>query len=344
MHKIMGITLLAVLAMPAAGPVRAENVDRRFSLAGGKLTLVNLVGETRIEAGSGSSFEVEVAVRGRDAGPDIVRFVHEDGPNAHLFVQYPLQGEETIVYPALGRSSNSSFAAPRGTNWGDAGTGGGSFLRRGERHVRIRGHGRGLEVWADVTVRVPAGKKLEIRHGAGRISACNSQADLLLDSCVGSVEVEGTRGRISVDTGSGEVSARDTEGDLAIDTGSGSVTLVRCRGGRVSVDTGSGSVDAEGIEADDLQIDTGSGAVTVALTRMGKGSFVVDTGSGSIDFQVPPDASADIRADTGSGGITLDLAQAKLRRHGRDEVAVTLGDGEASVVLDAGSGSIHIAQ
>jgi DUF4097 and DUF4098 domain-containing protein YvlB len=84
--------------------------------------------------------------------------------------------------------------------------------------------------------------------------------------------------------------------------------------------------------------------VTVALTRMGKGSFVIDTGSGSIDLQVPPDASADIRADTGSGGISLDLAQAKLRRHGRDEVAVTLGAGEARVTLDAGSGSIHIAQ
>jgi hypothetical protein len=59
---------------------------------------------------------------------------------------------------------------------------------------------------------------------------------------------------------------------------------------------------------------------------------------------VPPGASADIRADTGSGGISLDLAQAKLRRHEEDEVAVTLGNGEASVTLDAGSGSIHIGQ
>ena len=77
---------------------------------------------------------------------------------------------------------------------------------------------------------------------------------------------------------------------------------------------------------------------------MGKGSFVVDTGSGSIDFQVPPDASADIRADTGSGGISLDLAKARIRRHERDEVAVTLGNGDASVTLDAGSGSIQITQ
>jgi hypothetical protein len=341
MKAITGLTLLALLG---AGSVRAEDMDRRFTLAGEKLLLVNLVGEIRVEAGTGTEFEIDVAVRGRDAGPNLVRFDQADGPDAHLFVQYPLKEARTLAYPELGRGSNSSFAAPRGTNWGDSGTGDGSIFHRGERQVRIRGRGRGLEAWADVTVRVPSGKKLEIRHGAGRITATNVQTDLLLDSCLGSVEVQGIRGRVSVDTGSGEVSARDTDGDLAIDTGSGSVTLAQCRGGRVSVDTGSGSVDAEGIEADDLQIDTGSGAVTVALTRMGKGSFVVDTGSGSIDFHVPPNASADIRADTGSGGISLDLAQAKLRRHDRDEVAVTLGDGDASVTLDAGSGSIHITQ
>jgi hypothetical protein len=341
MKAILGLALLALLG---AGSVRAEDVDRHFTIAGEKLSLVNLVGEIRVEAGTGSEFEIDAAVRGRDAGADLVRFDQADGSDAHLFVQYQLKKERTFVYPGLGHGSNSSFSAPRGTNWGDSGTGGGSILHRGERQVRIHSRGRGLEAWADVTVRVPSGKKLEVRHGAGRITATNVQADLLLNSCVGSIEVEGIRGQVSVDTGSGEVIARETDGDLSIDTGSGSVTLAHCRGGRVSVDTGSGSVEAEGIEADDLQIDTGSGAVAVALTRMGKGSFVIDTGSGSIDFRVPPDASAEIRADTGSGGISLDLAEARLRRQERDEVAVTLGDGGARVTLDAGSGSIHISQ
>lgn len=341
MKKIMGLTLLALLA---AGSARAENVDRSFTIAGEKLSIVNLVGEIRVEAGTGSGFEVGVAVRGRDAGPDVIRFDQQDGSDAHLLVQYPLKDEGTLVYPGLGRGSNSTFSPPRGTAWGESDTGERSILHRGGRQVRLRSGGRGLEVWADVTVRVPAGKKLEIRHGAGRITATNVQSDLLFDSCVGAVEVSGVRGEVSVDTGSGEVSARDTDGDLTIDTGSGAVTLAGCRGGHVRVDTGSGSVDAEGLEVDDLQIDTGSGSVAVALTRMGKGFFVVDTGSGSIDFRVPPGASADIRADTGSGGITLDLAQAKLRRHDDDEVAVTLGNGEASVTLDAGSGSIHITQ
>lgn len=341
MRTVIGLTLLALLG---AGSVRAESVDKRFSISGEKLLLVNLVGEIRVEAGTGPGFEIDVAVRGRDAKAELVRFDQAEGPNAHLFVQYQIEEERTFVYPGLGHGSNSSFAAPRGTSWGESGTGDHSFFHRANRQVRIRNRGRGLEAWADVTVRVPAGKKLEIRHGAGRIKATNVRSDLLLDSCVGAVEVEGIRGEVSVDTGSGEVSVRDTDGDLTIDTGSGSVTLERCRGGHVSVDTGSGSVDAEGIEVDDLQIDTGSGGVTVALTRMGKGSFVIDTGSGSIDFRLPPGASADIRADTGSGGISLDLAQAKLRRHEEDEVAVTLGNGEASVTLDAGSGSIHIAQ
>jgi hypothetical protein len=341
MKTVVAITLLALLGV---GEVRAEDVDRHFTIAGEKLSVVNLVGEVRLEAATGSDFEIDVAVRGRDAGPDLIRFDQADGSEAHLYIQYPLHKEGTFVYPELGHGSNSSFGAPRGTAWGEPATGARSILHRGNHQVRVRSYGRGLEAWADVTVRVPAGKKLEIRHGAGRITARGTQGSLLLDSCVGPIEVEGTRGGVSVDTGSGEVTVRETEGDLAIDTGSGSVNLVRCRGGHIGVDTGCGSVEAEGIAADDLQIDTGSGAVTVVLTKMGTGSFVIDTGSGSIDLQVPPDASADIRADTGSGGISLDLDHARLRRHSRDEVAVILGGGEADVTLDTGSGSISITQ
>jgi hypothetical protein len=341
MKPILGVALLALLV---AGPVRAENVDRHFTIAAESLSLVNLLGEIRVEGGTGTGFEIDVAVRGRDAGPDVVRFDQAEGSGAHLFVQYPLKSERTFVYPGLGHGSNSSFSAPRGSEWGDSGTEHHSIFGGHERQVRIHGGGSGLEVWADVTVRVPAGKKLEIRHGAGKITASTVQADLLLDSCIGEVAVAGVRGKVSVDTGSGGVNVRETEGDLLIDTGSGSVDLARCRGGEISVDTGSGSVDANGIEADDLKIDTGSGSVTVALQRMGKGSFLIDTGSGSIDFQVPPDASADIRADTGSGGISLDLAHAKLHYHEDDEVAVTVGNGDADVTLDAGSGSIHISQ
>lgn len=341
MKAITGIALLALLG---AGPVRAGDVDRRFTIAGESLSIVNLVGEIRIEAGTGSDFEIDVAVRGRDAGPDVIRFDQANGSDAHLYIQYPLKKEKTFIYAGMGHGSNSSFGAPRGTAWDESATGDGSIFHRGNRQVRIRSNGHGLEVWADVTVRVPAGRELKIRHGAGRITARGTTGDLVLDSSVGEVEVEGIKGQVSVDTGSGEVTIQGTVGDLVVDTGSGSVSLVRCRGGKIGVDTGSGSVEAEDIEADDLRIDTGSGGVTAALTRMGTGSFIIDTGSGSIDLRVPADASADIRADTGSGSISLDLGQARLRQHSRDEVAVTLGAGEADVTLDAGSGSIHISQ
>jgi hypothetical protein len=340
MKAIMGIALLALLG---AGPVRGEDVDRHFTIKGESLSLVNLVGEVRIEAGTGSDFEVDVAVRGGDAGPELVRFDQEDGPKAHLYIQYPLNKETIFVYPRLGDFSNSSFGAPRGTSWGESAGESHSIFHRGDRQVRVRSHGRGLEAWADVTVRVPAGRNLEIRHGAGRIIARGTTGDLVLDSSVGPVEVDGIRGRVSVDTGSGEVSVLGTVGDLAVDTGSGSVSLERCQGGTLGVDTGSGSVEARDIEADNLSIDTGSGDVTAALTRMGAGSFVIDTGSGSIDLRVPADASADIRAETGSGSISLDLDQARVRGRSSDEVVVTLGDGKADVTLDAGSGSIHIA-
>ncbi len=339
MKVFFGIALLACLG---AGAAWAENLDRHFTIAGETLLVVNLAGEVRVEPAAGSAFEIDAAVRGSDAGADLVRFDQGEGPHAHLFVQYPMEKERSFVYPELGRGANSSFSAPRGAGWGETRAGGPDGGRRRGRQVRVRGEGRGLEAWTDVTIRVPAGKKLELRHGAGRVAAANLQADLLLDSCIGSVDVEGVRGRVSVDTGSGDVSVRDTAGDLAVDTGSGSVTLDGCSGDRINVDTGSGSVEVQQIEADNLKIDTGSGEVSAVLTRMGGGSFIIDTGSGSIRLRVPADASAEIMADTGSGGISLDLAGARLRRHGRDEAAVTLGDGTAKVRLDTGSGSIHV--
>jgi hypothetical protein len=341
MKKILAVSALALLA---AGSVHAADLDRHFSINGDRLVLVNLVGEVKVEPATGSSFEVDVAVRGKDATADLVRFDQADGADAHLCVQFPLGKEDKFVYPGIGHFSDSSFEAPRGSNWGDSPEEHHSFLGKRSHQVKVKGSGRGLEAWADVTVRVPAGRKLELRIGAGQVTAIGTQADLVLDSCVGSVVVEGTKGTISVDTGTGVVSARNTDGDLAIDTGSGNVTLERCRGGRLGVDTGSGSVEATDIGADDLSIDTGSGRVEVTLARMGKGDFVVDTGSGSIDFQVPPGASADITADSGTGGVSLDLAAAKVQRHDDDEMTVKLGDGEASVTLDTGSGAIRITQ
>jgi hypothetical protein len=84
--------------------------------------------------------------------------------------------------------------------------------------------------------------------------------------------------------------------------------------------------------------------VYLHLDRMGTGRFVIDTGSGSIELVMPADASATITADTGSGSIRNKIEGAHVTLAERDELEMTVGDGDARVTLDAGSGSITIRQ
>lgn len=327
------IVLLCV-AIAAASAARA-GFDESLELAGDTLVLRNLIGEVEIVGHDGSSFEVEIHVQGPDATAGRVRIERTEGPSAEVAIRFPLEESKHFVYPRLGGDVSISLDD------------GGSWLAKlfGGGRVHVASHGSGLEVWADATVRVPRGKRIVVDHGVGRVVAADVDADVDLSTRSGSIDVRDARGSIVLDTGSGSVTAERVDGDLDVDTGSGRVSLADVRGGRVHVDTGSGAVEADHIGADEMLIDTGSGSVRLALDRMGPGRFVVDTGSGGIELALPADASAEVRADTGSGGIRIDLPEGyRVHKQDRDEAELTVGEGAAEVVLDTGSGEIHISQ
>jgi len=301
-------------------------------------------------------------VRGKDADENLLKFETDEGRRAKLHIAFPIDEERRYVYPKLGRGSSASFSPPGTDGDGDDEIGIGELLGLliGKGHnIKVRGSGSGLEMWADVTVKVPAGSELTVRHGAGDIIAQQVQGDLALYVSSGGVTARDSRGNLLADTGSGAVDVENLEGDLVVDTGSGSAKVSGCRGEVVKIDTGSGGVRIEGVEcrdlvidtgsggvealaigADDVLIDTGSGSVDLGLDRMGDGQFKVDTGSGGIDVRLPQDASARITADTGSGTISADLEGMHLRQE--DRATFTVGKGDARVILDAGSGSIRI--
>ncbi|HVS14059.1 MAG TPA: DUF4097 family beta strand repeat-containing protein [Thermoanaerobaculia bacterium] len=339
-----------------AGSSLAQSSER-FDFDAESLALGNLIGAIDVEPATGSAFEVEVTVRGRDARPDSIRFERRAGARASLEVVFPVATERRYVYPELGRG-NSSFRlhADRDRGW----------LRElidavASPEIRVSGSGSGLELWADVTVRVPAGGRLEVAHGVGKVSARAVDGELWLDVRSGGVDGEDLRGKVTVSTGSGAVTLDGVDGALLVDTGSGAVKVTGVRGPQVSVDTGSGrvvledvetgtlmvdtgsgSVSAERVRADSATIDTGSGSVVLALTEMGSGHFEIDTGSGSITLLLPSEASAEVLADTGSGGIQVDLPSVQTLHRERDEMHFRVGAGAAQVRLDTGSGAIRV--
>jgi hypothetical protein len=342
-----------------AAPALAERTES-YRLEGKSLFLGNLIGEIQVEGHDGDAFEVEVAIRGRDSErlePEVRR---DQGTRSRLEIAFPVERERRYVYPPMrGGRTTIQVGGRRDSDRG--------WLREllealtGER-IEISGKGSGVEVWADVTVRVPRGGVLEVEHGVGEVSASGVNGELSFDLMSGAVSAERIDGRFDVSTGSGEVNLVDVEGEVRIDTGSGAVTVNRAdspvlvvdtgsgevdlsnvRARRLVVDTGSGGVTAEGVSADSAMIDTGSGEVTLALAEMGDGDFEIDTGSGAITLLVPSYASAEVEADTGSGGIQVDLRDFETLHRERDELHIRLGRGDASVRLDTGSGSIRLA-
>ncbi len=353
---------IAALALLLVSSFAHAAVEQTFIFQRRDLTVTNLVGEVKVVPGDGDNFRVLVAIKGEDAVEGLLEIVTEEGKSAELAVIFPLDEHDDYLYPPLGRNAKSTISYRDGQSEER------SWLKKvfqsmvGQR-VTVRGKGKGLAVWADLTIEVPAGRFLEIKHGVGTIVAEQVTGDLKLDISSGSITANDITGDLGVDTGSGAVEVARVQGDLHVDTGSGYVEVSECRGDKVIVDTGSGSVEAmgvvcgrlhidtgsgkvraRGVTADRALIDTGSGSVTLHLDGMGPGSFVIDTGSGSIELMLPADASADIRADTGSGGIKNRVDEAEVRLLSRDELAMVVGDGEAKVRLDAGSGSITIRQ
>jgi len=343
MKRLIRIATLA--AVVAAMPVSAQEVER---ISGRDVAVYNLAGRVEIVRGSGSDVVVRVDRGGRDA--EMLRVeTGEIRGRSTLRVIYP---DDEIVYPEMGRGSNTSLNVRSDGTFSDGGSG------RGDR-VRIRGRGDGLEAWADLVVEVPAGREVEINLAVGEVEADGVEADLSIDTGSGAVTALDIVGSLEVDTGSGSVVVRGVEGDLLVDTGSGRVEVSDVRGREVEIDTGSGGVRGYGLSADLVGIDTGSGSIELeavsaseVVLDTGSGSIDIemltdidrldaDTGSGSVTVRAPAGLGATVEIETGSGGIDLDFPL-EVRTVRRDHVRGTIGDGRGEINIDTGSGSVRL--
>lgn len=337
--KAMGLTLAAALLVGLPVGATAQGTET-VRLTGDRVALYNVAGEVRVEAGSGSDVVVEVTRGGAEADRLRVERVDEDGRQA-VRVVYP---STSVVYPRMGPRSNTNSTSDR--------------FFGGER-VEVRGSGDGVEAWADVTVRVPAGRDLNVYLLVGTIEAEGVTGDLYLDTASGDVSASSITGNLGIDTGSGDVVVRDVDGATDVDTGSGSIRAEGVVGGSIRFDTGSGEVTARGLEAPSIVVDTGSGEVDLedvasadVVIDTGSGSVAlgmltdvdrleVDTGSGSITVRLPASAGAEVEMDTGSGSLDLELPL-EARTVRRDYIEGRLGDGRGTIELDTGSGSIRL--
>jgi lia operon protein LiaG len=348
-----GIALAAVaLALRPA----AAQTERR-SLTGSSIAIYDLVGRVQVEQGSGNDVVVEITRGGHDAKKLSIDVGEIRGRNS-LRVRFP---EDDIVYPELGRWSNSNFSIRSDGTFGDSY---GDDDRRdrgwGGHRVRIKGGGGGTEAWADLKILIPAGKDVAVHIGVGELGANHVNADLQLSAASGRITVRDTKGRLLAATGSGGVDVRGASGDdVTIETGSGGITANDVSGKRLRVQTGSGGVTGSGFSSEDMDIGAGSGSIRVDDARSprvrlssGSGGIRVgfaapiktldaSTGSGGVTVTLPGPVNAELDIQTGSGGIDSDFP-VQVNRMQRNELRGQIGDGSGRIRIRSGSGSVHL--
>lgn len=338
-------------------PVAAQT--SRHVLKGDSIAIYNLVGELRVEAGSGSDVVVEV----QRGGTDAAKLEIQSGPlrgRETLRVIYP---DDVIVMPEWGRGWNTTMRVRDDGTFGDDGEhekGGRGWFRDG-REVRITGRSRnGLEAYADLRVTVPAGKSIGLYLGVGKAFVSNVDGNIRVSVASADVAADRTRGTLRIGTGSGNVDLRTAAGDVKLETGSGDITVSGMQGtslrlstgsGNVTltdgkaadlhIETGSGDVEATGSSGDDLSFETGSGNVNVSLVATFR-QLRIETGSGDVTLKVPPTVGAEVDLDTGSGDIDLGGLTLQVRRIEHDHVTGTLGDGRGRLSVETGSGNVRL--
>jgi lia operon protein LiaG len=343
------LALGVVLTAPAAAQTA------HYVLKGDSVAVYNLVGELRVEPGSGNDVAVEVTRGGADAA----RLEVQSGPlrgRETLRIIYP---DDVISLPDWGHGWNTTLHV---RDDGTFGGGDGDNWRREGREVRITGRGRGLEAYADLRVRVPAGKRVAVHLGVGKAFVSNVDGVIQVQVASADVSAERTRGTLKIGTGSGNVDLRDASGDVSLETGSGDVTASNVHGARLKLETGSGNVtltgadatelkietgsgdiNATGAKGDDLSFETGSGNVDVALTATFR-SLAIETGSGDVTLRVPPTIGAEVELDTGSGEIDLGGLTIQVRRLQEDHITGTIGDGRGRLSIETGSGNVRLVK
>jgi len=334
----------------------------RHVLKGDSVAIYNLVGELRVEAGSGSDVVVEV----QRGGADAEKLEIQSGPlrgRETLRILYP---DDVIIMPEWGRGWNTTMRVRDDGTFGDdgergeRGRGKRGWSREG-REVRITGRSRsGLEAHADLRVTVPAGKSIGLFLGVGKTFLTNVDGNIRVSVASADEAADRTRGTLRVGTGSGNVDLRSASGDVKLETGSGDITVSGMQGtslrlstgsgnitltdgkaGEVHVETGSGDIEATTSSGDDLSFSTGSGNVNVALVAAFR-QVRIETGSGDVTLKVPPTVGAEVDLDTGSGDIDLGGLTLQVRRIERDHVTGTLGDGRGRLSVETGSGNVRL--
>ena len=169
-------------------------------------------------------------------------------------------------------------------------------------------------------------------------------ADLVVRSSDGGVDVENLDGRVSLAASDGSIVARDLKGELKLHTSDGSISGEGLDG---SLDAGSsdGSIRVSG-RFDRLSLGASDGRVVaeaLAGSAIGDG-WSLHTSDGSVTLRLPEGFKADLDAMAGDGSIAVDFPVTVSGRWGRHRLQGTMNGGGGVLMVRTGDGSIRVGK
>lgn len=211
----------------------------------------------------------------------------------------------------------------------------------------LRGDVRVNAVSGNVGLR-GAPREAELRSVSGSVTVHTTGSERIsVNSASGSVAIEGTvRGRAEIETISGSVRVNGTSGDVRARTASGAMT-VRGATGSVDLASVSGGANVEAGTLSRLSFRSVSGGLRFQGGLARGSNTVLESHSGTLDLRLPAGVSADFEVESFSGRIENAFGPAPRRtsRYGPGwELRFTTGQGGASVVAKTFSGSVRIAR
>jgi DUF4097 and DUF4098 domain-containing protein YvlB len=192
----------------------------------------------------------------------------------------------------------------------------------------LKGSAKIRTSYGSITCAESAGDSLDVKTSSGGITLSNTP----FSDCV-------------AETDYGSITARAFMGKaIKLHSSSGAVAISAAQADTIDLHTSYGRVEARRVTTGNLLADSGSGSIDIACSEACPAELKASakTSYGSIDFTAPPQFSGDIRLTTEYGSIHTALPIPVSGRIDKKNMVGRIGEGQGTIRLETGSGSIDL--
>ncbi len=174
----------------------------------------------------------------------------------------------------------------------------------------------------------------------GSVNVSGISGAVEVENSAGPVQIDHIKGSVTVDNYLGDIAVQDVGGDLRIHNAESPMRIADVLG-ETHIENSSGEIRAEKLSGNTV-IQSRRGDVILILDEVHQNIYRLDTSFGIVRVNLPPRPSALISAETLYGTIDSDFPL-EIKRVGAIQRAQgKLGQGKASIELDAKNANIYL--